>query len=382
MRDVHILGVGQTPVGEHWDKSLRCLAVDASLAAMRDARLDRVQSVFVGNMLAGALGQRHIGAVVADGIGLKGVEAFRVEAACASGGAAVRAGYAAVASGLADIALVVGVEKQTDFAGAEATSALATAADADFEAQMGLSFVAINALMMRRYMSEYKIASDAFAPFIINAHENARTNPNAMLRFPVSKEDVLRAKPIAEPIGLMDCSPSADGAAAVVLGSADAARSGSRVRLRACTVACDSVAVHDWRDPLALDAAALSAARAYETAGIGPRDVDLFEAHDAFSIMTVLSLEACGFAERGRGVELGANGDIVRHGKLPICTMGGLKARGHPVGASGVYQVVELALQLRGQAGANQVKRARFGMAQSIGGSCATAITTILEACT
>jgi acetyl-CoA C-acetyltransferase len=262
------------------------------------------------------------------------------------------------------------------------TQGLASAADADFEAEMGLSFVSINALLMRRYMHEYGVPHAAFAPFVVNAHHNACHNPCAMFRFPVSPEEFARAKMVADPVNLLDSSPLCDGAAALVLCASDSeyCRGRPAVRIRACTVATDAIAVHDRPDPLAFDGVALSAARAYEQARLGPADINLFEVHDAFSIVTVLSLEACGFAPRGRGVELGARGDIRLDGRLPLSTMGGLKARGHPVGATGVYQAVEVVLQLRGQAGKNQVKDARIGMAQSIGGSGATVVTTILEA--
>ena len=383
MRDVSIVGVGQTKVGEHWDKSIRQLATEAIHAALRDAEVDRVDSLYVGNMLSGELtGQQHLGALIADHAGLKGVEAIKVEAACGSGGAALRVGYAAVASGLSELALVVGVEKMTDRPGAEVTQGLASAADADFEAEMGLSFVSINALLMRRYMHEYGLPHEAFAPFVVNAHKNACHNPYAMFRFPVSAEEFARAKMVADPVNLLDSSPVCDGAAALVLRASESVprRGRPAARIRACTVATDAIAVHDRPDPLAFDAVALSANRAYEQARVRPADLSFFELHDAFSIVSVLSLEACGFAARGRGVELGARGDIGLDGRLPLSTMGGLKARGHPVGATGAYQLVEVVLQLRGQAGKNQVKDPRIGMAQSIGGSGATVVTTILEA--
>jgi acetyl-CoA C-acetyltransferase len=246
----------------------------------------------------------------------------------------------------------------------------------------GLSFVSINALLMRRYMHEFGVRHQDFAPFTVNAHRNAVNNPYAMFRFPVSEEAFRRAKMVSDPINLLDSSPICDGAAAVILGPTDIAPSFVErpVKIRASAVATDTVAVHDRQDPLVLRGAALSAHKAYQQAGIEPQDVDLFEVHDAFSIMSVLSLEACGFAPRGRGVRLGLDGQIGLDGTLPICTMGGLKARGHPVGATGVYQLVELVQQLRGQAGANQIPGARLGMAQNIGGSGATVVTHVLEA--
>ncbi len=382
MRDVTIIGIGQTKVGEHWDIGLRHLALEPLQAAMADAGVDRVDALYVGNMLSGELaGQEHLGALVADFAGLRGIEAVKVEAACGSGAAALRIGYVAVAGGLADVVLVVGVEKMTDTLGPGATTALAMAADADYEAAQGLSFVAINALLMRRYMYEYGYSKDDFAPFAINAHANGMNNPYAMFHISVSEASYARARMISDPISLMDSSPIGDGAAAVVLAPADWARhfTEAPVRIVASAVGTDTVALHDRQDPMVLEGAALSTYRAYQQAEVGPGDIDFFELHDAFSIMAALSLEAAGFADRGQGVRLALEGEITLQGRVPVATMGGLKARGHPVGATGVYQVVEVVQQLRGQAGANQVPNARLGMAQNIGGSGATVITHILE---
>jgi acetyl-CoA C-acetyltransferase len=382
MRDVAIIGVGQTEVGEHWEVDLRHLALGALQAAMTDAGVAQVDALYVGNMLSGELaGQEHLGALVADFSGLRGTEAFKIEAACGSGAAALRVGYIVVAGGLADLVAVVGVEKMTDLSGADTTAALALAADGEYEASQGLSFVAVNALLMRRYMHEYGYDREDFAPFAINAHRNAMNNPNAMFHFPVADAAFAESKVICDPISLLDSSPICDGAAAVILAPAEVAstRSSIPVRVSASAVGTDTLAVHDRRDPMVLDGAILSAQRAYAQAGLGPRDIDLFELHDAFSIMAALSLEAAGFAERGRGVRMALDGEIDIQGRVPIATMGGLKARGHPVGASGVYQVVEVVQQLRDQAGANQVPDARVGMAQNIGGSGATVTTHILE---
>ena len=382
MRDVAIIGAGQTQVGEHWDVSLRHLALQALQAAMTDAGVTRADALYVGNMLSGELtGQEHLGALVADFAGLRGVEAFKIEAACASGAAALRMGYLAVASGVLDIVVVVGVEKMTDAAGPDTTAALALAADGDHEAAHGLSFVAINALLMRRYMHEYGYSHRDFGVFAINAHQNGVNNPYAMFRFPVKAERFASAPMICDPINLLDSSPICDGAAALVLAPANVARtlSAAPVRIAASAVGTDTVAVHDRRDPLVLEGAALSSRRAYEQAGVGPGEIDLFELHDAFSVMAALSLEAAGFAEKGRGLRLALEEGIGIEGRVPVATMGGLKARGHPVGATGVYQAVEVVQQLRGLAGANQVQDARIGMAQNIGGSGATVVTHILE---
>ena len=383
MREVSIVGFGQTKVGEHWDRSLRHLASDAVLAAMKHAGIERADVLYVGNMLSGVLtGQEHLGALVADFVGLRGVEAIKVEAACASGAAAVRQALIAVASGLSEIAIAVGVEKMTDEVGSSVTSGLAMAADADYETAHGLSFVAINALLMRRYMHEFGYRREDLAGFTVNAHANAVNNPYAMFQRPVSAEAFARAGMIASPISLLDSSPICDGAAAVVIVPSKQARAftDKPVRIAASATATDAIALHDRPDPLFLQAAHDSAYKAYLQAGIQPKDVALFELHDAFTIMAALSLEAAGFAGRGKGVTLALDGEIRPDGRIPIATMGGLKARGHPVGATGVYQIVEVAQQLRGEAGANQVPDAHWGMAQNIGGSGATIITHILEA--
>jgi acetyl-CoA C-acetyltransferase len=382
VRDVSIIGIGQTPVGEHWDRSLRHLAYDAIKAAMQDAGIERADALYVGNMLSGEIsGQSHLGPLIADFAGLRGIEAVKIEGACGSAAAAVRIGYLGVASGLQDIVICAGVEKMTDDVGNRLTSGLAQAADADYELIHGVSFVALNALLMRRYMYEYNVRHEDFAGFSINAHANAVGNPNAMFRRPISLEAFKKAGMVADPINLLDSSPMADGAAAVILCPTEQARefTDNAVRIAGSAMATDSLSIHDRHDPLWLQAAEDSAQRAYRQAGVGPGDIDLFELHDAFTIMSALSLEATGFAERGKGWQLALDGDITRDGRIPLCTMGGLKARGHPVGATGVYQIVEAVQQLRGQAGDCQVPDAQLAMAQNIGGSGATIVTHILE---
>lgn len=385
MREVAILGVGQTPVGEQWEKSLKEIAGKAILAAMQEAQIEQADALYVGNMLSGAISrQQSAGPLVADWIGLRGIETIKIETACSSGAAAMQAGVSAVASGALDIVIAAGVEKMTDAVGDDVTAALASAADADFEAALGLSFVSINALLMRRYMHEFGWQHADFAPFAVNAHANAIHNPYARLRYPVTANDYLKARMVADPINLLDASPTGDGAAAIVLAPIEvtARRRDGRtiVTIAASASATDSIAIHDRYDSLALSAAQLSAEQAYRQAGLTPNDIDVFELHDAFSIMAALSLEAAGFAERGQGPRLGLEGQIGPIGKTPIATMGGLKARGHPVGATGAYQIVEVYRQLRGEAGATQVPGAKIGMAQNIGGSGSNVATHILRA--
>ena len=384
MQKVAILGIGQTSIGEHWEQSLREIGGQAAFAAMQDAGVERVDALFVGNMLSPLVsGQNQLGTFFADWIGLHGEEAVKVEAACGSGAAAFRAALAAVASGEVESALALGVEKMTDRAGHDVTAALATAADSDYEVEQGVSFVGLNALIMQRYMHEFGWKHGDFAPFSINAHANAVHNPFARLRERISLEKFERAAMIATPINLLDASPIGDGAAAAVLVDAEKVSSlpgRPRVMVAASASATDTIAVHSRRDPLFLSAAYSSARRCYEAAGITPDEVDVFELHDAFSIMTALSLEACGFAERGQGVRLGLDDNIGIEGRIPICTRGGLKARGHPVGATGMYQIVEIVQQLRGECGPTQVESARVGMTQNIGGSGASILTHIFTA--
>jgi acetyl-CoA C-acetyltransferase len=384
MREVAIIGIGQTGVEENWDKSIREIGGEAVFAAMKDASLERADGLFVGNMLSGMLSrQENLGVLLSDWVGLWGAEAVKVEAACGSGAAALRVAMMAVASGQIDIAVALGVEKMTETKGAETTAALAAAADADYEAAMGVSFVAINALIMQRYLYEYGWKHTDFAPFSVNAHANGKYNPNARLQEAITIEQYQRARMVADPINLLDASPIGDGAAAVVIVPAEKlAHNGhqSLITIAGSASATDTLAVHDRHDPLWLAAAARSAQNAYRQAGVSPADIGVFELHDAFSIMAALSLEACGFAERGQGPRLGLDGEILPTGRVPIATRGGLKARGHPVGATGMYQVVEVVQQLRGEAGHTQVDGVRVGMAQNIGGSGATVITHILKA--
>ena len=373
MREVAVLGIGQTRVEEHWDKSLRELAGEAVLAAMEDARLPAVDAIYVGNMMSGSANkQQHLGAYIADWVGMRYAEGLRIEAACGSGAAAFRSALMAVASGALDSAVAIGVEKMTDSPGAEITAELATAADADYEAGQGLSFVALNALIMRRYMFEYGWKKEDFAPFSINAHANGVHNPFARFQEPLDEKGYARAPMVADPINLMDASPMGDGAAAALIVPVERLYRQPGVplvKVVGSAAATDTIAIHDRRDPLWLMAAERSARLAYGQAGIGPEDIDVFELHDAFSIMAALSLEAAGFALRGQGPRLALDGEIRPTGKVPIATRGGLKARGHPVGATGMYQIVEVVQQLRGVCGETQVPGAKIGMAQNIGGS-------------
>lgn len=351
---------------------------------MNDAGLERVDALILGNMMAvaGETGQLNLAAQVADWCGWKGIEAYKVEAACASGAAAFRAGVVAVASGQVESVLVVGVEKMSQTESSLTTAALATAADADYEVPHGPSFVALNALIMRRYQHEYGWRHEDFAPFSVNAHANAARNPLARLQHSISAREYAKARVVSDPINILDASPTGDGAAAIVLtrpGKLNGSSARPTVLVAASAVATDMIGIHSRAEPLRLIAAERSARLAYDQAGLRPEQIDFFELHDAFSIMAALSLEAAGMAEPGQGPRLAQEGAIRPDGPLPIATFGGLKARGHPVGATGVYQLAEVTRQLWREAGDNQVSKARVGMAQSIGGTGATVVTHILR---
>lgn len=381
MTNVSIIGIGQTDVREHWETSIRHLAWYAVEAALDDAHISTIDAIYVGNMLAGQLSnQNHLGALIADFAGLRGVEAMTVEAADASGGAALRQAVLAVQSGLVGTALVVGVEKVTDETGAPVLAALATALDGDYETIHGQTLSGAAALMMRRYMHEYDLELADFAGFSVNAHANGALNPRAMYRNRLKPEAFTNAPMVAEPVSLFDEAPVGDGAAAVLVTSDERAGDmvAQPVRIAASALATDAVALHDRRDLLRLRAAELSAQKALAAAGLTPDDIDIFELHDSFTVMAALSLEAAGFAERGMGWQLARDGEIGRNGRVPVSTFGGLKARGNPLGATGIYQIVELVQQLRGKAGDCQVAGARVGMAQNLGGTGATAVTHIL----
>ncbi|MBN1145852.1 MAG: thiolase domain-containing protein [Anaerolineales bacterium] len=387
MPNVVIAGIGQAPVSEHWELSLRELAFKAIEALAADAGGLQPQALFVANMLAPQLShQAHLGALVADFAGMSGIEAATIEAAGASGGAALRAGYMAVASGQVDAALVVGVEKFSDQVGGSVEEAVSTSTDSDYESVQGLTPTAQAALLMRRYLHEFKAPRLAFGGFPLIAHANAVANPNAMFRKAIRPETYASASPVSEPLNMFDVAPNADGAAALLLTRPELLPPGfpqPLVRIAGSGLATDTLALHDRPDPLTFHAARLSVERACQKARVTPLQVDLFELYDIYSIYAALALEAAGFAERGQGWKLAQNGEAPAvaslGGSLPICTMGGLKARGNPGGATGVYQVVDAVLQLRGQAGANQAPNARRAMVQSLGGPASTAVTHILE---
>ena len=382
MADIIIAGIGQTPVGEHWEFSLRSLARQAIQAAIQDSGGLKPQALFVGNMLAANLSrQAHLGALLADYSGLTGIEAETVEAGGASGGAALRQAYLAIASGLVDVALVVGVEKFTDLIGPDLEAALATLADADYEAIHGLTPTAQAALLARRYMHEYQVPADGLAGFPLTAHANAAGNKNAMYRKAITLDAYQKAEPVCDPLNIFDVAPNLDGAAALVLVRGEFLPKdfpNPLIRLAASSIATVTFALAERRDPLWFGAAQASAEQAFQKAGIRRDQVDLFEYYDAYSIFAALSLEAAGFARRGTGWELARDAAIALKGQLPCATLGGLKARGNPGGATGIYQAVDAVTQLRGLAGLNQVAGAHTALIQCLGGPASIAVTHIL----
>jgi acetyl-CoA C-acetyltransferase len=385
MSDVVIAGIGQTEVGEHWDIGLRELAFAAIQDAVKDSGGMRPQALYVGNMLAPNLSnQAHLGVLLADYAGLLGVEAVTIEAAGASGGAALRQGYLAIASGMVDIAMVVGVEKFTDKVGSGVDTALATTSDSDFEAIQGMTLSAQAALLMKRYMHEYQVPADGFAGFALTAHANGVGNPHAMFRKAINPATYAKAELVSDPLNMFDMAPNADGAAALILTRSDLlplsfAAQRPLVKIAGSGSASDTLALHDRKDMLYFDTAQISAGKAMKQAGLTLDQIDFFEYDDVFSIYAALQLEAVGFAIKGQGWKLSANDEIGLKGKIPCATMGGMKARGFPGGAAGVYQAVETVTQLRGEAEANQIRKAKVGLIQSLGGPASTAVSHILK---
>ncbi|MCJ7568782.1 MAG: thiolase domain-containing protein [Anaerolineales bacterium] len=377
MRSVSVVGIGQLAVKKASELSLRQLGGEVVRRAMEDAGVDRVDALFAGIMLSDEMqGQKHIASLIADEAKLFGVEALQVRAAMASGAAAIRVAFLSVASGEADLAIAVGAEKMSE---GVATPVLAKALDAKREVPDGATMIGKNAELTRLYLNRHNVPEDGLVNFPVVAHDNARNNPFALFQKAVSSRDVQNSRVIHAPLRLFECSPICDGAAAIILAPSEQARvySSHPVQILASSVVTDRFRIDDRKDPLWLEAAHRSSHDAYRKANINREDIHLFEVHDAFSIMTCLQLEAAGFAEPGQGWRLAVEDEIRLRGQIPITTMGGLKARGHPIGATGLYQACEIVLQLIGRAGENQVRNAEIGMMQSVGGVASTVLTHI-----
>jgi acetyl-CoA C-acetyltransferase len=380
MRKVAVIGAAQTAFGEHWELGFRELAVEAGVKALTDAAIDgaKVEAIYGGNMSAGRfIGQEHIGALLADQSGLNPVPAVRVEAACASGGLAFREGYISILSGLYDCVIVGGVEKMTDIYAEQAATTLGGAGDQEWEVFVGATFPAIYALMARRHMHEYGTTEEQMAAVAVKNHLNATMNPNAQFQNEITVEDVMKSSKVSEPLKLLDCSPLTDGAAAAVLASEDFVRHNSLqdpVWVAASAQASDTLALHDRQSLTLLKATQIAAKKAYAQAAVVPRNIDVAEVHDCFTIAELMAVEDLGFVGKGQAGRAVEEGMFDLNSDISVNTSGGLKACGHPVGATGVKQVVEIFNQLRGRAAKRQVNGAELGLTHNVGGSGATVV--------
>jgi acetyl-CoA C-acetyltransferase len=385
MTDVVIAGIGQVPVGEHYEQTLRDMGVKALLAALKDSGDLKPQALYIGNMLASVVShQANLGALFTDYAHLDAIESFTVEAAGASGAAALRMGYLAILSGYVDTVAVLGVEKWTDQTNMEAETAAAQGMDTDYEGMQGLTETGQAGLLIQRYLHDYNLPPDALGGFPVQAHANAVNNPYALYRRAISMETYSAADKINDPLNLYDAAPYADGAAALILIRRDLMPKSYAlpvVRMLGSSAVIDTLALHDRKDPLAFEAAKKAVHSACMQAGIMPIYTDIFELDDSYSIYAALTLEACGFADKGTAWQLARDGLLAPTAKLPAMTMGGCKARGNPVGAKGMYQAVEAVQQLRGLAGKNQVTDARIALTLSLGGPASTAIAHVFDRC-
>jgi acetyl-CoA C-acetyltransferase len=382
MREVAVIGVGMTKWGELWEKSLRQIFVETALLALEDAGVGRIDSMYIGSMSPGLfIGQEHIASLLADYLGKTPVPAVRVESACASGGLALRQGFIEVASGLSDIVLVGGVEKMTDVDGSEATYVLGTAADQEYESFHGITFPGLYALIARAHMAKYGTTREQLAMVAVKNHDNGSMNPLAQYPFKITVDAVLNSVLVADPLRVLDCSPITDGAAVVILSSLSTARKLKKplIKIAGSGHATDTIALSSRKDITWLESTFQAAQQAYKMAGKKPKNIDLVEVHDCFTIAEICVTEALGFFDIGKGGEAVQKGLTSLKGKIPVNPSGGLKAKGHPVGATGVAQVIEIVKQLRGEAGQRQVKKARVGMTQNMGGSGGSALVHIFE---
>jgi acetyl-CoA C-acetyltransferase len=384
MRRVAIVGAGMTKFGEHWESGIRELIAEAGTAAIMDAHMDgkSIDGLFGGTMASGRfVGQEHIAALIADYMGLNPIASTRVEAACASGGLALRTGFMAVASGLHNHVVVGGVEKMTDVAADEATVALGGAGDQEWELALGATFPALYALMARRHMIEYGTTEEHFASVSVKNHANAAKNKYAQFQKEITIQDVLESRPVASPLKILDCSPVSDGAAAVILVPLEDAKkyTDTPVEIIASAHATDTIALSSRKSLTELNATKVAVKKAYEMSKTSPKDIDLCEVHDCFTCAEVMAIEDLGFFPKGQGGPVSLEGRTKIGGDIAINTSGGLKGCGHPVGATGVKQAVEIFWQLQGRAERRQVNGAEIGMTHNVGGSGATAIIHVYK---
>jgi len=382
-KEVAIIGVGMNKWGELWEKSINDIFVEAALEAIDDAGLDHIDAMYVGAMSSGLFaGQEHLASLCSDYLGLGPIPVTRVESACASGGLAVKSAVLDVLSGEHDIVLAGGVEKMTDVSGDQATFALATAADQEYEVYQGVTFPGLYAMMARAHMHRYGTTREQIAAVAVKNHLNGSLNPLAQFPQKVTKEEVMTSVMIADPLRILDCSPITDGAAAVIVCSLETAKRICKkpiVNVIGFGHATDTIALHSRSDLTTLNAVKLAGEKAMKMAGKTHDQIDLLEVHDCFTIAEIIVTEALGFFKPGQGGPAAESGATARDGKIPVNVSGGLKSKGHPVGATGVAQIVELTKQLRGEAGKRQLKKARVGMAQNMGGSGGSSVVHILE---
>lgn len=383
MRDVAIIGVGITKFGELWEKSMRDLFVESALNAIDDCGVKKIDSMYIGNFSSGLfVGQEHLGSLLADYLGCVSIPATRVESACASGALALKQAFLEVASGFSDIVLAGGVEKMTDVDTGEATFGLAAAADREYEAFHGVTFPGLYALIARRHMFEYGTTREQLAKVAVKNHKNGAKNPHAQFPFEVTLEQVLNATLIADPLRLLDCSPISDGAASVIICPAERAKefTDKPIKIVGVGQATDTIALTSRKSITTLEATVEAGKRAYKMAGIKPEDINLAEVHDCFTIAEICAIEDLGFVKKGEGGKAVEEGLTDIDGKIPVNPSGGLKSKGHPVGATGIAQIFEVVKQLRGEAGKRQVKNAKIGLTHNLGGSGGSVIVHILEA--
>ncbi|HIH79455.1 MAG: thiolase domain-containing protein [Candidatus Poseidoniia archaeon] len=387
MRDVSIIGTGVTKFGELWDKSLRELGLMAGLEAIKDAGVSSadIDALYVGNMAAGSLVQQeHVSALIADYCDMAGsnVPSTRVEAASASGGVALRQAYMAIAGGFIDIAVVGGAEKMTDVSDSESAHTLSMGADEEWESQQGATFASLHAMMTQAHMSEFGTTREMLSEVAAKNHAHAALNPQAQFSFPIKPEAVSSSGLVADPLRMLDCAPQSDGAAAVVLCASKRAKEFSKVPVSiiGSGQASDTLSLHHRASLSRMPAIGVAAKRAFTHAGQKVANVNVAEIHDNFTISELIALEEIGLAERGSAGQITLDGGTALGGAIPVNTSGGLKARGHPPGATGVAQAVEIVQQLRGTAGERQVKGATLGLLENHGGTGATAVVHLLEA--
>jgi len=352
MREVAVIGTGMTKWGELWEKSLRTIFVETALLALKDAGVDKIDSMYVGSMSSGLfVGQEHIASLLADYLGQTPVPSARVETACASGGLAFKLGFMEVASGMSDVVLVSGIEKMTDVNGHEATFALGTAADQEYEGYHGITFPGLYALIAMAHMEKYGTTREQLAMVAVKNHKNGAKNPLAQFPFEITVDMVLNSVMVAKPV----------------------------VKVVGMGHATDTIALSSRKDITWLEATYQAGKRAYEMAGKKPEDIDVIEVHDCFTIAEICVMEALGIVEKGKGGKAVEEGLTALEGKIPVNASGGLKSKGHPVGATGVAQIIEITKQLRGESGERQVENAKVGMTQNMGGSGGSAVVHIFE---